>query len=172
MGDLGTVVAIFDNIIALGTKIWGLIAANKPVANVSTNSISFLPSQATAWDQMASWQGPAVKAVRLEFTNGLGMKVVDFVYRVSYNYAGNYAGKGQYIAHMTVIPEFVDVSWGYTFNANVDMGNVVNTGTVEQPVPGAYMQVKWKNDTVVKHLEGVDAFFVKGNGQAMHVTGD
>jgi hypothetical protein len=156
--------------VAIGQKIWDIVKANKPVVNVTTDKISILPEAQGSWANMENWQGPATKAYTLQFKNLLGMSVVTYTYRVAYNYGGTLAGKGQFIANLTVIPQKVDVLWGYTLNAHVEHSQVINTGTRENPVPSVQTEVKWAVDTVVRHTDGTDSYNVKGNGEMTKLT--
>lgn len=160
-----------DKWITIGQKIWAVIVANKPVANVSSQRISVLPMAQQDWAQMENWQGPTVRTFTIAAKNGFGMTVVSQTYTVAYNYGGQYNGKGQFLANATVIPANIEVMWGFSLSSEVEVGDVVNTGTKENPIPGVDLQVKWKMDSVMKHMEGRDSFFVKGDGKMVHVTG-
>lgn len=157
--------------VTLGEKAWAIIAANKPVANVVTQRVSVLPMAQTDWQAMENWQGPGHKTYVMEARNLFGMTVVSHVYTLAYNYGGQYQGKGQYLANATIIPSNIQVSWGYTLNSKVEVGDTVNTGVKESPVPGVNLQVGYSIDTALKHMEGRDNFFVRGDGQIVRIDG-
>jgi hypothetical protein len=156
--------------ITLGEKIWAVIVANRPAANVSTQRVAILPTALSDWAQMEGWQGPAVDTYQMIAKNGFGSTVVSQTYVIARNYGGNLGGKGKFLANATVIPTTIDVSWGYTINALVEVGQTVNMGTKENPVPAIDLQLQWKIDSVLKHMEGRDSFIVKGDGTMVHIT--
>jgi len=156
--------------ITLGEKIWALIAANKPVVSVQTKRAFILPVAEQDWTQMENWKGPAVHSYRLEYKNLFGSTVITHTYTVAYNYGGTYNNAGQFLANVTVIPSTVNVAWGYTLNTSVELGDAVNTASKVSPVPGIEIQIITKVDTVVKHAENRDAFFVKGSGECQPMT--
>lgn len=156
--------------IALGEKIWALIAANKPVVSVQTKRAFIVPVAEQDWTQMENWKGPAVHSYRLEYKNLFGSTVITHTYTVAYNYGGTYNNAGQFLANVTVIPSTVNVAWGYTLNTSVELGDAVNTASKVSPVPGIEIQIITKVDTVVKHAETRDAFFVKGSGECQPMT--
>ena len=156
--------------ITLGEKIWALIAANKPVVSVQTKRAFILPVAEQDWTQMENWKGPAVHTYRLEYKNLYGSTVITHTYTIAYNYGGTYNEAGQFLANVTVIPSTVNVAWGYTLNTSVELGDAVNTASKSSPVPGIEIQIITKVDTVLKHAETRDAFFVKGSGECQSMT--
>lgn len=157
--------------ITLGQKVWQVIVDNKPVANVSTQRVSVLPMAQQDWAQMESWQGPAVKSFTIEAKNLYGATVMSHRYTVAFNYGGKYNGTGNFLANATIIPTEVSVSWGFTLNSQVEVGTVLNVATKANPTAAVDMQVAWKMDSVLKHFEGRETFFVRGDGSLMYVTG-
>lgn len=173
LGTLGPVLLDPSGVagwIAFGKKAWEIVVANRPVVNVQTTRISVLPNDRALWTQMSGWRGPGATSYSIQAINGFGIVVVNQKYTVSYNYGGQLAGKGRYLANVTVIPTIVDVSWGYTLNSSVEVGQILNTGTVESPVPGVDLQLKYDTKTILKDSQGVDSFFVKGDGSLAHVS--
>ncbi len=156
--------------ISLGEKIWALIAANKPVVSVQTKRAFVLPVAEQDWTQMENWKGPAVHTYRLQYKNGFGSTVITHVYTIAYNFGGTYNERGQFLANVTVIPSKVDVAWGYTLNTSVELGEAVNTASKASPIPGIEVQIITKVDTVLKHAETRDGFFVKGSGECQPLT--
>lgn len=155
--------------VTLGAKFWKLIEANVPIANVQTQTVSVLPA-GLEWTDMESWQGPFAKSYTITAKNLYGMTVISQTYTVAYNYGGSVKGKGQFLANATIIPTAVEVMWGFKLASELAVGTTLNTGTFENPVPGVDLTVKWKMDSILKHLEGRDQFFVRGDGSNKHVT--
>lgn len=157
--------------ITLGEKVWNLVVANKPVSNVSTQRIAVLPISQPNWQEMENWKGPAVKSFVIEAINGFGSAVISQTYTVAMNYGGQLDGKGAFLANATVIPTNIDVSWGFSLDSSIEVGEAINTSTKDNPTPGIDLQVKWVMDSVVSHSEGRDSFFVKGDGEITHING-
>ena len=92
------------------------------------------------------------------------MEDVKFRFRLQYTYGGGHSGIGKYLANVTVMPAEVSVSWGYTFNADVQVLNAVNVGTSLSPVAGLELNLKWQVKTVLKESDNSFNFFVQGDG--------
>ncbi|MES2964523.1 MAG: hypothetical protein V4760_11575 [Bdellovibrionota bacterium] len=174
LGDLGAVVTDPSSITAwvtLGKKVWEIVVANKPVVNVSTQKVSILPQAQTDWRLMSNWNPrPFAKTYVLEAKNGYGMSVIKHAYTIAFNYGGKFNGRGAFLANATIIPSQVEVAWGYKLNSKVQVGEAVNTGDLDSPVPGINLELQYKIDTVIKHSSGRDNFFVMGNGRVEHLT--
>lgn len=156
--------------VKIGKKVWKIIVDNKPIVNVSTQRVSILPQSQPNWAEMENWKGPVAKTFTITSVNKFGWKVIEQKYTVAYNYGGSLNGKGKFIANATIIPR-ESVNWGFTLNADVEVGDVVNTGTKENPIPGVELQLKWKADSLVKHEQGRESFFIRGDGRVAHITG-
>lgn len=153
------------NWITIGKKVWEIISANKPVANVTTNRITILPKDQPHWQDMERWKGPMAKSFEVVAKNGFGQTVIRQVYTIIFNYGGQYNGKGSFIANATIVPSVTEVSWGgFRLDADVQLGDVVNTGLASDPVPAIDLQVHWKMGSVVKHIEGREIYVVNGLG--------
>ena len=156
-----------SQIIAVGKQVWKLIEDNKPVVNVKADRIAVLPVKAECWRFLENWQNPTVKTYRSTFKNLFGMTVVDLQYKVVGLTGGTYRGKGKYLANVAVVPEIVDVAWGYTFNASVSVPAVVNFGTMADPVAAVQIELSYSVDTVMKHSSSSLDYLVKGNGETL-----
>lgn len=154
--------------VTLGEKLWELIRNNQPVANVTTQTVSILPRDKPDWSEMETWKGPAAQTYTIQAKNLYGATVVSHTYTVAFNYGGSFRGHGKFLANATIIPTNVDVSWGFKLASSVEVGTPVNTGTLESPVPGVDLQLKWQMDSILKHLEGRNQFFVRGDGSVTH----
>lgn len=154
-----------DTIINIGKKIWAIVEAGKPVVNVQLNTASAMPAGIKGWQQLAGWKTPSSSTYRVHYTNLYGMNVVDFSYRVMFTYGGSYNGLGRFVTGATIVPAALDVAWGYSFKANVEVPTVVNIGTVENPVGGIQMNVNWEVGTVIKNSQTRTSYFVNGLGQ-------
>jgi hypothetical protein len=156
--------------VTLGKRAWKIVLANRPVANVKSQTVAVLPIAKPDWHAMESWAGPTSKAYTLEIDNAYGVTVMSYTYTIAHNYGGKYQGKGAYIANATVIPTTVDVIWGFKLNSHVEVGQTLNMGTKNSPTPGVELAVKWNTETLLSHQEGTDSFFLTGDGQTKHIT--
>jgi len=154
----------WDQIVTMGEKIWQVIAANKPVVTLKTPTVSALPRGLNCWMDLEQWQAPKTEIYEVKYKNGFGMEVVQFRFRLHYTYGGGKAGKGKYLANVAVMPAELNVIWGYTFNASVEVGQAVNLGSSESPVAGLELNMKWQVKTVINEINSSYHYFVQGDG--------
>ncbi len=164
-GSVGEASVILDQIIAMGKKIWDIVEAGKPVVNITTDRASALPQGSKSWAQYENWSNPASSVYKVTYSNGFGMDVVTFSFRVVYTYGGQLNGKGKFLANVTVIPKDTSVAWGYTFNASTSIPEVVNVGTKVNPIAGMELDVNWVVKTAVKESRDSAAYFIRGDGK-------
>ncbi len=153
-----------DTIINIGKKIWVIVEAGRPVVNIELNTASAMPSGISNWQQLAGWKSPRSSIFRVSYSNLYGMNVVDFTYRVIFTYGGNFNGKGHYVTGATIVPSSLDVAWGFTFKAQVEIPTVINLGQVENPIGGIQMNVNWVVGSVLKQSQTRASYFVDGLG--------
>lgn len=165
-GDLGDI----KKWVTLGSKIWELIKNNQPVLNVKTQTTSVLPAALSDWRKMETWQGPQAKSYTIAAKNLYGVTVISHRYTVAFHYGGSYQGHGRFLANATIIPSNVSVSWGFTLNSKVQVGEPLNTGTVRDPVPSVDLGLDWSMSSVLKKMQGLDQFNVRGDGTTAHVN--
>lgn len=155
----------WDTIVNIGQKIWAIIEANKPVVNIGPMPVAYaLPRGLECWNHLQGWQSPRVATYEVVYKNGFNMEVVKFRFRLQYTYGGGNAGKGKYLANVSVQPAEVNVVWGYTFNASVDVQQAVNLGSTDDPLAGLELNLKWQVKTVLKESDNSFHFFVQGDG--------
>ena len=56
------------------------------------------------------------------------------------------------------------MAWFYTFNAAGIVTNVHNAGTKTKPMAGVEIKMDWQINTVAKHSQQSDRFFIRGDG--------
>lgn len=156
----------WSQIFTFGEKLWQIVQNNKPVVNVTSPVSHALPRGLTCWADLDQWQAPRTQTYEVAYQNGFRMNVVKFRFRLQYTYGGGRSGKGHYLANVTVLPAELDVIWGYTFNASVDVGQAVNLGSADDPIAGLDLTLKWTVKTPIKHSENSFHFFVQGDGVA------
>ena len=64
----------------------------------------------------------------------------------------------------------VTVSWGFKLNSTVKVGDPLNTGSRIDPIPGLDLSLEWSMSSILKKQQGVDQFFVRGDGVTDHVN--
>jgi hypothetical protein len=166
LGDLGDV----KKWVTLGQKIWDVIRNNQPVVNVKTQTVSVLPLSKPNWTEMETWKGPAAKSYTVAAKNLYGITVISHTYTVAFHHGGSLGGRGKFLANATIIPTNVNVSWGFTLNSKVNVGQPLNTGTALDPVPGIDLGLEWSMSSMLKKSQGTDQFYVRGDGTSTHVN--
>ena len=145
-------------------KVWAVVEENKPVVNIKEDRASALPEGAYNWRTLEGWATPKSRTYRVRYRNLYGMNVVNFAFRVIYTFGGSVNGVGKYLTNVTVVPAHLDVAWGYTFNAAVEVPYVTNAGTKTNPLAGMEVHLKWSVDTILKHNRMASSYYLRGDG--------
>ncbi len=167
--EIGDVISIAKDLIAFGKEIYKIIEAGKPVINTNYAPISVLPLE-TKYGQeispmhLSRWKTPKFVKFKVSYKNGYGTEVVSFVYNVNMSYGGQFGGKGAYITNAQVVPEKVNVLWGYTFNAKMSVVGLSNIGTDEDPIAAATLSLYYSVSTVVREDKNNMTLFIAGDG--------
>jgi hypothetical protein len=154
----------WGEIVNIGAKIWQIVEANKPVVTVKTPVAYALPRGLNCWADLEHWQTPRIETYEMVYKNGFHMDVVKFRFRLQYTYGGGHGAVGRYLANVTVMPAELNVLWGYTFDANVEVERAINLGSSADPLAGLELNMKWTVKTVVKESQNSMHFFVQGDG--------
>lgn len=167
--NLGSIIVSLDKLIALGTKVYDIVKAGRPVLDLSfAKPISILPNEElpnNAFNFMTDWQGPKGKTYKVEYVNLLGATVISFNYTVYFQYGGKFDGKGAYLTGLTVKASRVSVGWGFEFNAVSELETITNLGSKEDPVAGATMRISYKASSLFSEIQSSESFFVNGKGE-------
>lgn len=153
-----------DQIINIGKAIWKIVEDGKPVVTKTINTASALPRGISCWTDLSGWSRPIYKTYLVQYENAYGVKVVDFRYRLIYMAGGSVDGVGKYITNATFVISKLNVAWGFTFNATVEVPAVFNLGTKANPLAGIQMNMHWTVDTTVRHEEATQSYFISGDG--------
>lgn len=169
LGDLAEDVSTLDEVLTaiekIGTRIWKLVEANRPVVHVESKVANALPRNVSCWMDLENWKTPKVYRYNVKYTNLFGADVVNFTFRVIYTYGASYEGRGKYLSNVSVHPAELDVLWGYTFNSKIEVQRIVNLGTKEEPVAGMEMKLIWQVSTPIKDSQQSKIFFITGAGE-------
>lgn len=166
--DIQTIIAAVDNIIALGEIIYKVVEKGRAVVDLAYQPMDFLPTddgEIVRPFSLENWAMPKSKKYRIKFINKLKMVVVDFIYSVNINYGGQFQGKGQYLSGVQIVPELVDVSWGFNFDAAFSLITLVNHGTKDDPNVGATLLLEYSVDNVITNIQKKISFHVTGGGE-------
>lgn len=155
---------VVDRIINIGTKIWNVVEAGRPVASYTNNRATALPQGARSWNQLENWQQPRSRVVGITYKNLFGVEVAKMVFRIVLLYGGSVEGTGRYIGYASVEPVVYDTAWGYTMNASAGADSVFNLGTQRSPVGGMILNINYSVSTVLMSRTGTSTFTLDGNG--------
>lgn len=155
----------WDQILTIGEQVWKIIEAGKPVVHVKTPLVHALPRGLECWTDLEHWHAPRTQTYEVLYTNGFGMEVVKFRFRLQYTYGGGKGGLGQYLANVSVLPAELNVIWGYTFDTKVEASPAFNLGSKDNPIAGLELNLRWTVSTPVKESVNSTHFFVRGDGQ-------
>lgn len=166
--DLGQIIMITDQLIALGKKIWAIIEAGKPVITTNMSKpisvLPKLPGNDIAFYDMADWSMPAVKSYRVSYKNGFGSEVIGFTYTVYFQHSGTYNDAGAYITSLNVEASEIYVSWGFKFDATSALVGIANMGSTIDPVASATVSIAYKASSWFSDVNTQESFFVTGKG--------
>ena len=154
----------------LGKSIWRIINDNRPIVNVEHNTADAVPEQITHWTQLECWSPPRYQTYKVTYENALGIEVVQFYFKVLYTANGRYKSQGQYLKHVTVIPEMIDVAWAHRLDVSVKVVGIVNLNTTTDPLAGMEVQVGWKVQNPFTDHRQSKSFFIQGDGQFIELT--
>ena len=167
--EIGDVISIAKDLIAFGKEIYKIIEAGKPVINTNYAPISVLPLETKYGREispmnLSHWKVPKFVKFKVSYKNGYGTEVVSFTYNVNMSYGGKFGGKGAYITNAQIVPENVNVLWGYTFNAKMSVVGLSNIGSDEDPIAGATLALYYSVSTVIREDKNTMTLFIGGDG--------
>lgn len=164
--DLNGVLVTIEKIVNIASKVWKIISDNAPVVNIDTKYATAYPQGITSAAQLANWSRPRSYVYGFYAENLYGSTTIDVKYKVTYTYNGSYKGKGKYLTAVTVVPEKVQVSWGYRFHmsAQVPDSTIANVGSEADPKAAMQLKLNWTMATVLKEVDGTSVYYVEGDG--------
>lgn len=154
-----------EGLVKVGAEVWKVVESNRPVVNLDVEQVSVLPTENQKWTELTGWKAPEHRTYEIVYKNFIGFPVATFKFRVLYTHGGRYNNKGQYLTHVTVVPDTVAVGWGFDFNAVAKVPSIVNMGTRDNRLAGAEIYVEWRVKSVTTEVRQSASFFVGGDGR-------
>jgi len=157
---------IIEKIINIAAKIWKIIKDNAPVVNITTKYATAVPKGIQSWTELSNWSKPKAYTYGFYAKNLYGITVIDVRYKVVYTCNGDYKGKGKYLTGVTIIPEKVNVAWGYRFDMSAEVPDttVTNVGSYANPLAALQLRLAWAIATVLKETRGTSIYYIQGDG--------
>lgn len=168
-GVLDGIIMVVDKLIAIGQKIIPTIEKGKAVVtNNPMSAISVLPrvdAQYGVVHEMGSWSIPVTKHFQVNYSNGLGMDVVSFVYSVTYQYGGKYKGTGAYLTGIRASARKINIVWGFDLDASSQLIQISNIGSEQNVEAGATIEMAYTVKNWTRQITNYKSFFISGKGK-------
>jgi hypothetical protein len=155
---------VLDQMIRIGEKIYKIVDQGRPVYNYSLERTNVVPKGMKDWSELQGWLSPVTKRYERKIKNAYGITVVYMRYRIEFTPGGSYNGRGRYLQAISILPEKVEVAWGYTLDVTVSVPAIANAGTSRDPIAAAQVLIDSKISTVLKSGEYSESYFVRGDG--------
>lgn len=165
--NVGEVIMIAKELVALGEGIYTLVQKGKPHNTTSYAPVSVIPKlNGSLVDifETENWTVPRKNTFEINYKNLYGMSVVVFRYSVIFSYNGTYKGKGAYITSAIIVPESIKTSFGFDFSATMKLGGIMNHGTKQSPVAGAVLAMEYTVETFLQASLQTDSYHITGRG--------
>jgi hypothetical protein len=167
--QVGQVIAVAKDIVALGESIYTLVQHGKPSNTTEFTPISIVPKDPISKEivspfDMENCSFPVEKKFATTMKTG-GAEVVKFEYMVIYTYGCSYNGTGKYIQNAIVQPVTVKTSYGWDFAATMKLSGIMNHGTKADPVVGAMLTIKYSMNSWRTAFERNDTVHITGKGE-------
>lgn len=167
--DLGSVIAVIDQLIAVGKKVWPIIKDGVPVYTTDlAQGLSVLPRANMApqeiLNELSNWSAPRTAQFKIVYKNKLGVEVVSFVYNIYFQYNGSLNGTGKYLTSITTQANHISSAWGFDLNAKSELVGISNVGTAKNPVAAAIIRVSTKASSVLSSVENGWSYYIDARG--------
>jgi len=160
---------LIDKIINLGQKVWSVIEKGRPMVNINYHYANALPAGVRP-GELEGFSPLQFQSVRHTGVNFYGATVYDVTYTLAHRFGGRFDGVGAYIEGATVLPQDVEVLWGYTVNMNVESVSTVNIGTRENPVASLAMETLLSVKTVLQDVQMRNIHEFRGDSERVNST--
>ncbi len=165
--NVGQVIAVAKDLVALGESIYTLVQKGKPSNKTTSAPISVIPKEGGSYIDIfdtENWSMPRKNTYEIIYKNYFGMEVVKYRYSVIFSYGGSYKGKGAYLTAAQIVPESINTLYGYTFSATMKLNGITNHGTKDSPIAGAIMAMEYTVETVLQASLETDSYHITGRG--------
>lgn len=167
--ELDGVGVIIDKIVNLGKKVWAVVENGRPVVNVNSLFANALPAGARS-SELENFSEFQFQSIRHQGVNLYGATVYDVIYTLVHRYGGTYQGRGAYLEGVSVLPQRVEVMWGYNLDLKVEQVSAVNIGDRENPVASLALQTSLNVKTVLQELRLKNIHEFVGNRAEVNST--
>jgi hypothetical protein len=99
-----------------------------------------------------------------------GVTVYDVTYTLVHRFGGQYEGRGAYLESVTVLPQHVEVMWGYKLDFFVEKVSAVNIGTRENPVASLALETTLNVSTVLQEMRLKNLHEFRGDSAVVNST--
>jgi len=167
VANVGKVIAVAKDLVALGESIYTLVQKGKPSNKTTSAPISVIPKEGGSYIDIfdtENWSAPRKNTYEIIYKNYFGMEVVKYRYSVIFSYGGSYKGKGAYLTAAQIVPVSINTLYGYTFSATMKLNGITNHGTKENPIAGAIMAMEYTVETVLQASLTTDSYHITGRG--------
>lgn len=147
--EIDRVGVVLDKIVNLGRKVWSVVEKGRPVVNVGYEYANALPEGARSSD-LENFSQLQFRSIRHYGVNMYGVTVYDVTYTLAHRFGGSYEGRGAYLEAVTVLPQEVQVLWGYQLDLNVESVSIANLGTRENPIASIALETSLRVSTVLQ----------------------
>lgn len=161
---------IIDKVVNLGKKIWTVIENGKPAVNVKTTYANGLPLGVSRADQLEKFSSLQFRSIRRYGVNLYGVTVYDVTYTLVHRFGGQYEGRGAYLESVTVLPQHVEVMWGYKLDFFVEKVSAVNVGTRENPIASLALETTLNVSTVFQEMRLKNLHEFRGDSADVNST--
>jgi hypothetical protein len=165
--NIGRVIALGKDIVALGESVYQLVLKGKPSAKTTYAPISVIPREGNGPVDIFELEGfsmPVKKTYQIKYNNLYGVTIAHFMFSVMYSYGGSFNGTGSYLTSVQIVPEYVKVLWGWDLDATMKLGGIQNMGTRANPNAGATLMIEYTVSSILESIQRTSSFFVTGKG--------
>ena len=153
-----------NQLINIGKEIWQIVKDGEPTLDFKDQSATAFPADAECLFNLSSWSVPVSHTYKISYKNGFGMEVISMKYKLIYTPGGQFNGRGRYLANVSIHPAAIYVGWGFSFDAQVHIQDILNVGSAESPDAGMQVALEWKVGSVVNKHQAQEVYFVQGSG--------
>ncbi len=82
-----------------------------------------------------------------------------------YVFNEQFDGKGKYLSGVQIIPTYVDVMFGFDFNSEYFLQNLVNHASSLEPIAGATIGIHFMIESLTQTIEQNRIFHITGEGK-------